>query len=157
MTPTFPTDPGPTDPGERGLTLLELLVVISVMALIAVSLPSLLARPASHGDTVRAVIADLRAARAEAVFSGGPIDMVLDLEQRRFGKGAADRDLPEGTEMTVTTAREITGQAPDARRARLIRFFPDGSASGGEIALATGPQTDVIQVRWLTGGITRVD
>ena len=138
-----------TDRKDTGLTLLELLVVISVMALIAVALPSVLARPAAHGDTVRAVLADLRAARAEAVFAGTPVDMVLDIDRRRYGKGLADRNLPEGTEMTVTTAREITGPG----RAPVIRFFPDGSASGGRIGVATGAQSDVIEVRWLTGGV----
>ena len=145
--PTSRTDRARAD---AGLTLLEMLVVIAVIALIAISLPSLLTRPAGHGNTVREVVASLRAARAQAVFAGTPMDMEIDLDQRLFGHGAAKTALPVETELTLTTAREI--QTATGRPA--IRFFPDGSASGGRVTVTSGTQRDVVLVSWLTGRIT---
>lgn len=146
--PILPTEPW----RDLGLTLLELLVVIAVLAILAVGLPGLMARPPDHAATVRELVGTLREARANAVFQGKPVDVVVDARSRRYGIGAPTEALPEGTSLTLTSAREI-------RQVRLpaIRFFTDGSASGGRIVLVTGGRSDVIEIGWLTGRISRVD
>jgi general secretion pathway protein H len=34
-----------------------------------------------------------------------------------------------------------------------IRFFPDGSSTGGSISLASGRETHTVVVDWLTGRV----
>ena len=38
-----------------------------------------------------------------------------------------------------------------------IRFYPDGSSSGGRISLRHGARATVIDVNWLTGKITSAE
>ena len=61
--------------------------------------------------------------------------------------------LPAGLELSVTSALE---DRPDAHTGR-IRFFPDGSSTGGHIVLRSGRRQWRINVSWLTGQVAVVD
>ncbi len=142
----------------RGFSLMELLLV---MALIAIA--SLLAVAAfgggMQGMQLRAgakdVAAQMRFARAVAISSGQPQDVVIDPQGRRW-EGAKGRSgsLPDGGEIVFTGARASLfegGRAEDGKGA--IRFFPDGAATGGRVRmLANGAGWDV-DVGWLTGEV----
>ena len=137
----------------RGFSLLEMLLV---MALIAVA--SLLAVAAMSGGMqgmklhagAKDVAAQMRFARAVAISSGQPQDVVIDPRARRW-EGAKGRsgNLPEGGEIVFTGAREVQ---PEGGKGA-VRFFPDGAATGGRVRLlANGGGWDV-DVGWLTGEV----
>ena len=142
----------------RGFSLMEMLLV---MALIAVA--SLLAVAAMSGGMqgmklhagAKDVAAQMRFARAVAISSGQPQDVVIDPRARRW-EGAKGRsgNLPEGGEIVFTGARASMfegGRSEDGKGA--IRFFPDGAATGGRVRLlANGGGWDV-DVGWLTGEV----
>lgn len=57
--------------------------------------------------------------------------------------------IPEGIEVTVVTAQtELTGEGTAG-----IRFFADGSSTGGRVTLERGNATWKIDINWLTGQI----
>ncbi len=126
----MPMSPTPTD--EAGLTLLELLVVLTILALVS----SLLAYRygvaggrESFEREITAVRQLLETARAEAVLRG---------------------------RLRRVPLQEIEAAAPDLRVAaagdrRPITFLPDGTASGGMLLLAGEERSARLEIDWLTG------
>jgi len=138
----------------RGVTLLEMLVVLAIMGLVAALVLPTFGNGVSTSElrsSARQVAAGLRAARSEAVSQRRETFLVLDLEGRRF---KVDRDpkeytLPPRIEMKLFTAqRDIV----DARTGS-IRFFPDGGSNGGRVTLAAGERKYDVDVDWLTGRV----
>jgi general secretion pathway protein H len=137
---------------QRGFTLLELLVVLTIVAVVLVFVPGFLLRgqPGLDVDVAARALADaLRQARSDAVLQNREQLFALDVEERLFRVGGqrAPVQIPRGIEITFQTARseaisEKIGQ---------IRFFPDGSATGGRIGLALDGQGVEVVVDWLTG------
>jgi general secretion pathway protein H len=137
---------------QRGFTLLELLVVLTIVAVVLAFVPGFLLRgqPGLDVDVAARAIADaLRQARSDAVLQNREQLFALDVEERLFRVGGqrAPVQIPKGVEITFQTARseaisEKIGQ---------IRFFPDGSATGGRIGLALDGQGVEVVVDWLTG------
>lgn len=138
----------------RGVSLLELLVVLAIMALIAaLVLPTFGAGVSSSElrSSARQLAAGLRAARSEAVSQRRETFLVVDLEGRRF---KVDRDprehaLPPRIDIKLFTAqRDIVDAKTGA-----IRFFPDGGSNGGRITVAAGERKFDVDVDWLTGRV----
>lgn len=57
--------------------------------------------------------------------------------------------IPESIELSLFTTTTETLSDNSGR----IRFFPDGSATGGRVTLIGKNQTLVIDINWLTGEI----
>jgi general secretion pathway protein H len=137
---------------QRGFTLLELLVVLAIIGVVLAFVPGIMLRgqPGLDVDVAARAIADaLRQARSDAVLQNREQLFALDVEQRLFRVGGqrAPVQIAQGFEITFQTARseamsENIGQ---------IRFFPDGSATGGRIGLALDGQRVEVVVDWLTG------
>ncbi|MGF1641919.1 MAG: GspH/FimT family pseudopilin [Rhodospirillales bacterium] len=141
----------------KGFTLFELLVVLALVALIAAGSLPLLARgtgPAALKGAAQDVAAALRRARSEAVVRNTDVVLTVDVGERSFRVGdAAARALPATLAVELYTA-QTERIAADAGG---IRFFPDGSATGGEIVLADDRSKLNVQVDWLTGRVVIVD
>jgi len=137
----------------RGFTLLELLVVLAILALATViALPRIGAGlPGAELDAgARRIAAGLNEARSLAVARNRAVRFTLIGAEKRFtvgeGPGGA---LPDKIAITlITGAGDVTGAAQGA-----IRFFPDGSSSGGRIELSGSGGRRSIEVDWLTGRI----
>jgi general secretion pathway protein H len=103
-------------------------------------------------NEVREVIAGLRHTRGQAVIQRS--EQVFRVDADRLTWQAADREpeqLPEGLDITLETARsEMTGENAGA-----IRFFPDGSSTGGSVLLSVGERKWFVTVGWLTGEISQ--
>jgi general secretion pathway protein H len=139
---------------QRGFTLMELIVVIILMSLMTVLIPRYFFKGVSGADlkaSSRDIAAGLRMARAEAVNTRRDTSLMLDLEKRSFSVGDGQaRQLPEALELKLVTAQsEVVNEKQAA-----IRFFPDGSSTGGRVTVASGQRKYEVDVDWLTGRVT---
>jgi general secretion pathway protein H len=139
----------------RGFTLFELLVVIAIIGLVLAVVPGFLMRdpPGLQVDVAARAIADgLRQARSHAVLANREEVFALDIEGRQFraGQGQPLKQLDKGLELGLLTARSEL-LAADAGQ---IRFFPDGSSTGGRIAIARAEIRAEVAVDWLTGEVS---
>jgi general secretion pathway protein H len=136
-----------------GFTLLELLVVLAIMALVAAAAPALVAK-LSPGAQVQALArelgASLRAARGRAIAANREATFTLDVNSGKFGvdNRAGGRVAP-GIRLAFVAAQV---EQIDETAAQ-IRFFPDGSSTGGRIRVAKDNQHRDVAVDWLTGRV----
>lgn len=141
---------------QRGFTLLELIVAIALAALVIAAAPGALSRAydaMEYRSTLRQLLAGLKSARQLAMESGRPVAFVVDLRERRFGIGEAlKHTLPAGLEIRLQVAdREI-----DAQQRGAIRFYADGSATGGSIELLRASGDGLrLRVDWLLGRVSQ--
>jgi general secretion pathway protein H len=142
---------------QHGFTLLEMLAVILLIGIAA----SAVAISVTHGLASARInaasgelAAALRATRAQAIVHGAQRNFVLDTRDARY-HGASGREvqLPHGMRVGITSASMDQGRDGTAR----IRFFPDGSSTGGRITLQSGQRQWHVNVSWLTGAVNVVD
>jgi general secretion pathway protein H len=142
----------PTPFRVRGFTLIEMLAVIVLIAIAAtVTAVSLHGGRGQLDATAQRVAAGLRDTRTRAMATSRPQGFTVDLRDHSFAApGRESRRLPQGASIRVTSAAEDTTQAGVAR----IRFFPDGSSSGGRVVLSDQRRSVMVAVDWLTGAVT---
>ncbi|HYR01458.1 MAG TPA: GspH/FimT family protein [Casimicrobiaceae bacterium] len=143
---------------DAGVTLVELLVVLMLMAIIAAIAIPMLGPGVSNAElrsAARQVAAGLRMARDDAVATRTDTRVTLDLEHRTF---QIERDprvhaLPRELEMKLFTAQsDIVDEHVGA-----IRFYPDGGSTGGRVTLSAGERKFDVDVDWLTGRVAILD
>jgi len=145
-------------PRQRGVTLLELLIVIALMALIAgIALPMFGGGVSTTElrSSARQLAAGLRSARSEALSKRHETFLVLDVAGKRFKVGDDPREhkLPAGVTLKLFTAQSDLVDA----NVGAIRFFPDGGSNGGRITVAAGQRKFDVDVDWLTGRVAILD
>jgi general secretion pathway protein H len=139
---------------RRGFTLVELLVVLAIMTLLF-----MIAAP--HLGTVlpqmelksgaREVAAALREARSRAIASNSDVLFSLDVNRHRYtiSGDKSVHSLSSDVDLSLYTAQqERIGRASGS-----IRFFPDGSSTGGRVVLSKAQKSYKVAVDWLTGRI----
>lgn len=140
----------------RGFTLLELMVALAIAAVLLGVVP-LAAHKAyesiEYRATVRELLTALRSARQHAAEQGRPVRFVLDLHKREFGEeGRVPDTFPARFDLRATLARSETQR----EGVGAIRFFPDGSSTGGSVTLVRPSGQGVrLRVDWLLGRITQ--
>ncbi len=141
-----------------GVTLLELLIVLTLMAIVAGFVIPMFGGPLSTSElrsTARQLAAGLRLARSEAVSQRRETFLVLDVAGKRF---KVDRDpqehkLPSRVELKLFTAQnDLVDENVGS-----IRFFPDGGSNGGRITVAAGERKFDVDIDWLTGRVAILD
>lgn len=143
---------------SRGFSLLEVVVVLTIAALLAALVPPLFSGTIARAElrgTAASLAATLRLARSRAITEAREVALTLHLGQRwyRLGNDTRKRPLPVGIATELETAqRQIRDQHQGD-----IRFFPDGSSSGGRIRLSAGDTQLVVDVDWFSGGIRVVE
>jgi len=139
---------------ERGFTLLELLVVLAIIGLIVALVPGFMLRSQPRLDiavAARAIADGLRQARSEAVVRNRSQVFALDVDARVFRAG--DRPpvrIDEDIALSFQTARSQVLEDGVGQ----IRFFPDGSSTGGLISVGQGAWQAQVRSDWLTGLVT---
>lgn len=130
------------------------MVVLAIIALLLAIAPPLITAALPGVElkaSARRVAAGLRLAREEAIRSGSDIAFTLDLEERTFAVDGKFRQgkLSEGIKLKLEAAeREMLSDHAGA-----VRFFPDGSSTGGRIVLSGEGTGYQVGVQWLTGRI----
>ena len=140
---------------SRGFTLLELLLVLVIAATgyaLVVRFTGSGVSGAQLKSAARAVAAGLRDARGVAIATQESAALSVDVEKRTIEvTGAArPRSLPDRLDIKLDTAQ---AEVVDEKRGA-IRFYPDGSSTGGRVTLASGERRFLVDVDWLTGRVT---
>lgn len=138
----------------HGFTLLELLVVLFLLGVIYAVAGPMLDAGATGLDmkaAARQVAAGLRKARSVAVTERHEALLTLDVEGRKFSVSSDPKiyDLPKKLDFTLFTAQsEVV-----ADKTASIRFFADGSSTGGRVTISAGESRQMVNVDWLTGRV----
>lgn len=129
-----------------------LAVIVLIAIAVTVTAVSLRGRSRGQLDAVaQRVAAGLRDTRVRAMATGKPQWFTVDLGRHTFAAPGRDpRSLPAAATVRVTSAIEDAMQPGVAR----IRYFPDGSSSGGNIVLSEPHHGLRVDVDWLTGAVT---
>lgn len=137
----------------RGFTLFEMLVVLVLIA-IAMAAVSISVARSLTGAEVNAASRDLAAAlrhtRGQAIVTGKEQVILFNLANWTYkvpDKPAVK--LPEGMELHIRTAAEE--QVDEDTWG--MRFYPDGSSTGGRVTVVRGAHQWRINVSWLTGEV----
>jgi len=90
-------------------------------------------------------------ARSQAAARNSETAVFLDLKSRTFGmaEGGQVLELPKDLDVRLLTAtQELSSDTQGT-----IRFFPDGTSTGGGVQLARAEQTYTVGINWLTGHV----
>jgi general secretion pathway protein H len=137
---------------DDGFTLLELLLVLGILALAGYFAMPLVNRPVGDATltaTAQKLANDMRVARAAAIRDNAERTLTIDLARRRFwvdGLTGASV-IPNGITVDFVT---LQAEQLSARQGRL-RFFVDGSATGGNVILKAGRRVMTVELDWMTG------
>jgi general secretion pathway protein H len=140
----------------RGFTLLELMVVIVLIAAVtglAVGVLGVGKRGRDLRGAARTLATELRFTRVQAMTTGTSQTLDIDLDTRRWTavQGKHHGEIPGDLQLRFQGVR----QEQRSQRSAAIRFFPDGSSTGGRISLLAGGAGIRVDVRWLTGEVTQ--
>jgi general secretion pathway protein H len=141
----------------NGFTLLEMLAVILLIGIAAAAV-SISVTQGLASARVRAASSELagalRATRAQAIVRGQEQNFDVDTHANSYRNVKRQEIfLPKGLRLSITSAKE---DQPNQHSGR-IRFFPDGSSTGGRITLQSGKRQWHVNVSWLTGEVRVVD
>jgi general secretion pathway protein H len=141
---------------DDGFTLLEILIVIAiagaVLGIIVTHGP--VRSQALQTRSAAGVLAQtFRLARAQAMERSQVVSVVIDPQRHSFASDLGPvRVLEPGMAVTL-----LPGTIPGPGDTGLVRFSPDGSASGGGVVLGSGKRRLRIDVEWLTGRVRVAD
>lgn len=138
----------------RGFTLLELIIVLMVSVLgfavigsnISSGNPSVRIKAAAHD-----IASALRYAQGQALITQKPMSVAIDLGENSYRISNRNKiyHLEKEIEISLTVAEEEFAAGQEGS----IRFFGDGSSTGGRIILEWGQQLRRIDVNWITGAV----
>lgn len=145
-----------TAAGRGGFTLIEMIAVLALVAIMAVAMSVSLVRGLAS-TKVKAASRDLAAAlrytRGQAIIKRQEQALEVDVENKTYqAPGRRPVKLPDDMHIYLRTARdELSNEEATAGR---IRFFPDGSSTGGRVRVSSGTREWIVNVTWLTGEIS---
>lgn len=146
---------------STGFTLLEVLVALVVAAILAVVvMPNFepLLEHARLRSTTRDIASGLRHVRGQALLRGKESVFELNTDHHYYRVTGRSKmySLSDSVHLTLYTSdSEVVSEGMGR-----IRFFPDGSATGGRITIETNGQKQEVDISWLTGEVkirTEVD
>lgn len=141
---------------QRGFTLMELVVTMAISALVIAVVATSLSASASKAEvraSGRRMAAALRYTRSLAIVKRQEqiFEIIIDDEGSSYRVPGKERgyELPKDVGVSLTTARmELTGDDSGG-----IRFYPDGSSTGGSIMLGNDDFQQTLDIVWLTGEV----
>lgn len=156
-----------SDYRQKGFTLIELLVVMAILVMIALAVPSLYSR--THQamllkTTTASLAQSLRALQRQAMTQGRVHQWAIADGANAYRINHQPAIPLDSTALHLRfeplSAKEMISSRPlcqDSCRMSdeqaVIRFFPDGSATGGRLSVASGQRSRGITIDWLTGRV----
>ena len=138
---------------DSGFTLLEALVVLSILTLVTAFIVSGLRTPGSAlvlQVSALEIASSLRAAWVEALRGKTETEFLIDVENRRYQDGRGQtRKLDPRLSITMLTAMETIPIKGVGR----VKFTPTGQSTGATITLSFDQESIAITVDWLTGRV----
>lgn len=139
---------------QRGFTLVELIVVLGIVAMIMLlALPRLgdLAPGQELRATAEELRADIRRVRNAALAGSRETVLTIDVESGTWASAVGNLRgaLPADMALAITVARqERTGKGAGG-----VRFYPDGTSTGGKLTLSRGERALLISIDWFDGHV----
>lgn len=99
----------------------------------------------------REVAAGLRGARSRAILANKEVIFSLDVDRHYYTitDDPQTHVLPHNVVLSLYTAQtERVGNTSGG-----IRFFPDGSSTGGRVKLSNENSSYLVTIEWLTGSV----
>ena len=141
-----------------GFTLIEMIVVLVVLSLVMTVLIGrgpMRSRSVVAAGTAREIAETLRVARSAAIATDRTIVVSVDTRGHTYSAGTGGaHTVPSDVTLAV---RGADGRLQSRTGRFDIQFRPDGSASGGSIAVADGARTLRVSVDWITGLVSLAD
>lgn len=140
---------------NKGFTLIEVIVVLMVIV-VGFGVISRRINTGNHGTKLQLVTRDiasaLRYAQSQALLNQKPIAVDISLKDNSYSLSNQQKQFSFNQEITVSLV--IAEEEYTDEQVGSIRFFPDGSSTGGRIKLEWGSQMTQIDVNWITGQVT---
>lgn len=139
---------------NSGFTLIEILIVLVLAVLImGVVVPRFSSGTAAiqFRSATKEIASGLRYIRMQAVTKNQETEFIFNLDENYYQLSDREKKYPIPDDITVT----IYSAANQDRQNQQgdIRFFPDGSSTGGRITLEIEEQKRFIDINWLTGQV----
>ena len=139
---------------NSGFTLIEILIVL----VLAVLIMSVVVPRFSSGSAViqfrsatKEIASGLRYIRMQAVTENQETEFIFNLDENYYQISGRKKKyrIPDDIAVTVYFADSLDSHDQQG----IIRFFPDGSSTGGRITLEIEQQKRFIDINWLTGQV----
>ncbi len=139
---------------SKAYSLIEILVVLAILTLIVTIVPPFIPNviaSSSVKSAARELASHLKQAQINAISKQEETTLSLNVEQHTYvlGKTKENLKLPDEAKLSLVTAKSEQLSEDEGR----IRFFPDGSSTGGQIKLSYINKDYLIDVHWLTGKV----
>ena len=141
-----------------GFTLIELLLVLTLVSFLVLLVPPAVTQSkgfhrADLKKTARELVSALRYTRSVAISRAHAEELELDVEQGKVRyPGMSSGQWRSLAQMKIQFIAAKSGMRDNSTAA--VRFFPDGSSSGGRIRISQNGQSYTIDVSWLTGRVS---
>jgi general secretion pathway protein H len=139
---------------ERGFTLIELTIVLLIIVL-GFSVIGSNISSGNQSAQLKAVARDLasalRYARGQALITHQEVAVAINLAENSYEVSNRDKIHYFSDEIDLTLV--IAQDEFEDDETGHIRFYADGSSSGGRITLEWGNLTYLVDVNWLSGKI----
>ena len=140
---------------DSGFTLIEMLVVLVILVLsMLVVMPNFRSsNSARMGLMASQIVAELNAARIEAITKNQTVACKLSPDRRSFScdQTRSKIALPSSVHLVF----HPTPGGRFAQRDDRLVFFPSGSSTGGLVVLSNSKQSVSMRVEWATGAVSR--
>ena len=139
---------------DSGFTLIEIMIVLVLAVLImGVVVPRFSSGTASvqFRSATKEVASGLRYIRMQAVTNNQETEFIFNLDENYYQLSGREKVFPIPDDIAVTVY--TTTSLDSNNQQGVIRFFPDGSSTGGRITLETEDYKRLIDVNWLTGQV----
>jgi general secretion pathway protein H len=138
----------------RGFSLIEVLIAFAIVVVVtSITAPSFIRAVdgARFNAASRDIFNALRSARDLAQRNQGESTLTIDTAALTYLLDGHEHvlNVPQGATLGLVTSDDELVNGVAAR----IRFFSDGSSTGGRVTLATESRSLSIDVDWLTGQV----
>ncbi len=137
-----------------GFTLLEVLLVLIIGGLLMGVVATSLSQGPILRNGSREIAASLRQARAAAVIRQQTLVWKMDVQAKQYGLDGVEGEKQRTFNSLLEAKLHTAASEVDSVGKGGIRFYPDGSSTGGDVEMSYQQQSYKINVEWVTGRVS---